>query len=229
MFVLREQLAAGHARILQHGVRLRDEFLPAVTLGIGRISDKDPIVGRIFIGGDVELAVKELGAGSDFERRAFRLEILQIHLRLCPAFANINQQPTVIFGESDLGNILRIAAFAEDERILGGITSDLVVENLDVVDLFSVRDLTFFRMASVVESGAILHPSHAGEAGAIDSIRQHLASRALNDMERALFRSAGGRSIGHVLTVFSRKPPVERNGAVGGHFVHVNEHSVVVV
>src|SRR5260370_31727475 len=95
------------------------------------------------------------------------MEILQIHLCLRPAFTNINQQPAIVLGESDIRNVLRIAAFAEDERILGRIASDLVVENLDVIDLFSVRDLAFFRMAGVVDSGAVLHPCGAGEPGGI--------------------------------------------------------------
>jgi len=58
VFVLRQQLAAGHARILQHGICLRDEFLPAFALGVGRVGDKDPIVGRVFVGCDVGLPSK---------------------------------------------------------------------------------------------------------------------------------------------------------------------------
>ena len=62
MLVLRQQLAAGHAHALQHGVRLRDKFLPVLALGVGRIGNKNAIVGRIFVGGDVEFACKKIGA-----------------------------------------------------------------------------------------------------------------------------------------------------------------------
>ena len=48
-------------------------------------------------------------------------------------------------------------------------------------------------------------------------------------MERALFRSAGRGSIGDVLAVFGREPPVQRNRAVAGHRVHVNQHAVATV
>ena len=34
VFVLREQLAASHARALQHGIGLRDDFLPVLALGL---------------------------------------------------------------------------------------------------------------------------------------------------------------------------------------------------
>ncbi len=192
-------------------------------------------MGSIFVRGDVESALKEFRAikkilaGSNFHRRIFRLEILQIHFRLRPAFANINQQPAVIFGESDVRNVLRIAAFAEDERVLRGIATDLVVENLDVVDLFALRDLAFLGMAGVVEAGTVLHPGHAGEAGTVDRIRQYLAGRAFDDMECALLRSAGRRSIGHVFAVFGREPPVQCNRTVGGHFIHVDQYAIVAV
>ncbi len=113
VLILCQQLAAGHACQLQHCVRLRDEFLPVFPLSVGRVGDKDAIVGRIFVAGDIEFAGKEIGAvkeilaGSDFDGRIFRLEILQIHLRHRPTFANINQQPAVVFRESYAGPTLR--------------------------------------------------------------------------------------------------------------------------
>src|ERR1039458_7826097 len=235
VLVLRQELAAGHARLRDAGGRLGDNFLPILALDMGRVGDKNAIVGCVFVGGDVEFAGKEVGAvkkifaGSDLDRRIFRLQIFQIHFRLGPAFANINQQPAVIFGESDVRSVLRIAAFTEYEWILGGIGSELVVENLDVVNLFSIRHLAFLGIASVVEGGAVLHPGHAGEACALDGIGQQFTGRAFDDMERALFRSAGRRPISNVLSVFRRIPPVEGNGPVGRELVDVEEHAVVIV
>ena len=102
VFVLRQQFAAGYARVLEHGVGLRDDFLPVFALGIGGVSYKDAITGRIFVAGDVEFALeyfrslKKLSSGSDFCRRVFRLKIQQIHLRFRPALSNINKEPAVI-------------------------------------------------------------------------------------------------------------------------------------
>jgi len=59
VLVLHQQFAAGDARALQHGVRLRDNFFPVLALGVGRIGDKHAVVGRIFVGGDVEFASKK--------------------------------------------------------------------------------------------------------------------------------------------------------------------------
>src|SRR5258708_14567569 len=125
--------------------------------------------------------------------------MLQIHLRFRPAFANINQQPAVIFGESDVRNVLRIAAFAEDERVLRGIATDLVVENLDVVDLFALRDLAFLGMAGGVEAGTVLHPGHAGEAGPLPRIRPYLSVPAFGAIVCGLLRSAPSIPICDVL------------------------------
>ena len=102
-----------------------------------------------------------------------------------------------------------------------------MIENLDVVNLFTIGHFAFLGMSSVIETGAIFHPSNAGKARAFDGLGQNFAGRSFDEVKRALFRSAGGSAIGHIFSVFSRKPPVERDGSVGGQFVNVNQNLIV--
>src|ERR1039458_5684518 len=123
VLVLRQELAAGHARVLQDGVQLGDNFLPILALGMGRVGDKNAIVGCLFIGGDVEFAGKEVGAvkkiftSRNLERRVLRSEVLQKHFGFRPALSLVDQQPAPVFRKGDIGPPLRVAAFAENQRV----------------------------------------------------------------------------------------------------------------
>ena len=114
-----------------------------------------------------------------------------------------------------------IALVFEDERIFGGIGSELMIENFDVVNLFARGNVAFFRMARVVEAGTVFHPGEAGEAGALDGVGEHAAGRGFDHVERALLGTAGRGAIGDILAVFGGIPPVERDGAVGRQFIDV--------
>src|SRR5436853_155959 len=68
-----------------------------------------------------------------------------------------------------------------------GSLAQRVIENLDVIDLFSRRDLALFRMAGVIETGIVFLPCDAGEARALNGIRQHLPARRLYHAQCTLF------------------------------------------
>jgi hypothetical protein len=192
-------------------------------------------VRSIFVGGDVELAlekiaaIEEVFAGSDFEERVLGVEILQIHFCLGPALLHGNEKPAVVLRESDVRNILGIALVFEDERVLSWIGSELMVESFDVVNLFSSGDVALFRMPRVVEGGTVFHPGQASEAGAVNGIGQDAAGGGFDQMERALFGTAGRGAVGDVFAVFGGVPPVESDGAVGGQFIDVEQNAVFAI
>ena len=57
LLVLREELAAEDGRALQYGVALRDDFLPVLAFVLPASATKTRIARRVFVGGDVDLAV----------------------------------------------------------------------------------------------------------------------------------------------------------------------------
>ena len=57
-------------------------------------------------------------------------------------------------------------------------------------------------------------------------VRQQLAGGGLDHVQRAVFRAAGRGAVGHILAIVGREPPVERDGAVGGHLVGVHQRAV---
>ena len=103
MFVLRKQFSTKHRYPLQNRLRLRDQLFPVLALRIGRVRHKHPIVRRILISSDVQLAVQKIAAvekffaGGDLDRRRARFQILKIHLALAPTLEDGNQQPAIVF------------------------------------------------------------------------------------------------------------------------------------
>ena len=59
-----------------------------------------------------------------------------------------------------------------------------------------------------------------------DFVRQQLAGGRLNDVQGAVFGAAGRGAVSDVLAIVRREPPVERDGAVGGHLVGVHQPPV---
>jgi len=233
VLVLQKKFAAGYARVLKNSISFGDQLLPVFALGIGCIGNKDAVVRRIFVGRDVELVLKEVGlvekvlAGGDFNGRILRLAIEQVHLGLSPSLFDSDQKPTVVFGKLDRWNILRVAAFTEDEGVFGRIVADLVKEDFGVVNLFAFRYIALFWMARVVKAGIVFKPSEAAEASAFDDIGQSLIGRSLEDVERALLASVGRGAVGDILPVVGDVPPIERNRSVGGERVRVEQDTVL--
>ena len=81
VFVLSEQLAAKDAHALEHGLTLRNNFLPVCPLRTGCVSHKHMVVRSVFVSGDIELSLQHIAAvekvlgGGHFHRCCPSLQI----------------------------------------------------------------------------------------------------------------------------------------------------------
>ena len=101
-----------------------------------------------------------------------------------------------------------------------------MVEHAAMVVFLSARNVSLVGIARVVEAGIVRLPRDAGGAGLLDGVRQQLARGGLDNVQRALLRSAGGGPVGNVLAVVRSLPPVQRDGAVGGQGIDVHQSAV---
>ena len=60
LFILRNQIAVNDADVLQDCVGLRNELVPHVTLGSGRVRLEHAVAWRIFVAEDVDVAIENL-------------------------------------------------------------------------------------------------------------------------------------------------------------------------
>src|SRR5438128_10955421 len=126
---------------------------------------------RILVRQDVKFpfenfaVIKEVLAAGDLDRRLSCLQVLQIHFALRPSLENRDEQPTVIIvRQLNLRDILRLAAFAKNQRISRSVAAQGVIENLDVIDLFAGTHIAFFRMSTAIAPVTIFLPGATAEA-----------------------------------------------------------------
>src|SRR5258708_28208339 len=235
MLVLSEQFAAPDGGAVQNGVGLRDEFLPAFAVVVSGVGDEDTVAGCVFVGGDEDLsvvdggAVEEILAGGEACGRRAGFQVHQVELGLGPTFGDGDQQQWAVVGEVLAGSVFGIAAFVEDERIAGGISTEFVIKEVAVVHVLAGCDVSLVGIAGVVEAGVVVLPGNAGGAGALDGVGQKVAGLGLDDVQRGHLRSAGRGAVGEILSGFAGLVPIEGNGAVGGELVGVNQDAGLAV
>ncbi len=126
--VLRDDLSVHDSGALQNAVRRGNDFLPVGAGGIGRVHHEQAEVRRVFVGGDVKLALENLAgvleilAAGEFDRRRAGFQVLQIKLVLARgAFVRSQQQPAIIVvGQLRDQYLFLLAALAPDQRIFFG-------------------------------------------------------------------------------------------------------------
>src|SRR5258708_18633426 len=235
MLVLSEQFAAPDGGAVQDGVGGGEGSFQAFAVVVTRLGDEDTVAGSVFVGGDEDLSVVDgaaieeiLAAGEACGRRA-GFQVHQVEFGLGPTFGDGDQEPTAVVGEIHAGPIFGVAAFAEDQRIAGGISSEFVIKDVAVVHLLAGCDVSLVGIAGVVEAGVVVLPGNAGGAGALDGVGQKVAGLGLDDVQRGHLRSAGRGAVGEILSGFAGLVPIEGNGAVGGELVGVNQDAVLAV
>lgn len=196
---------------------------------------EDAIARRVFVGQDVELAfvglgeVEELFAGGDAQRRLVVVQVFDEELILRPALLDHDAEPAAVLGDGDVGPVLRIAAGAEDERVVCRIAAERMIEDVPVVHLLTGRDFARLGIARVVEAAVVGLPGNAGCPRASDGVGQQLARRGLDDLQRAHLGATLRRSVGDILAVVRNVPPVESDRAVLGKLVDVEQRHVGAV
>src|SRR5579863_4111026 len=241
LLVLREKFSAVYCGTLKHSISLRDQFLPVLAIVVPRVGDEEAIARGVFIRRDVEFAVVDLAAvekifaRSDTRGRSAGFQVHQIKLGLGPALFDGDEQPVAVVGELHIGPVFGVAAFAENRWVfifgmgVAGVVGDLVIEDVAVVHFLAGGDVSFFRIAGVVEAGVVEPPGDAGGAGALDGVGKNSAGFGFDDVQRAHLGTAGRQAIGDVLSVFAGLVPVERDGAIGGEQVGVKQDAVGTV
>ncbi len=156
---MRGNLAVQNGSALKYSIRLRNDFLPVLPLRICGIHHERMKSRRILVRQNIKVpfenfaVIKEVLAAGDLDRRSSPLHVLQIHFTLRPPLENRDEQPAIIIVcQLNLRDVLCLAAFPKNQRIFGRIAAQRVIENFDVIDLFSGRHVALFRMAAVVET-----------------------------------------------------------------------------
>ena len=229
LFILRKQLAAEDGRALQHGVRLRDQFLPCLAIIIPRVGDKHAVARRVLICRDVEFAVinfstvQKILSCSDPRRRRTSFHVHQKQFRLGPSLGNADQQPVPIVRKMNARPVFRVAPFAKNQLVVVvRIIPQRVIVNVPVVHLLPLRHIPFFRIPRVIKARIIELPCDRRSPCALNGVGQHGAGLGLNDVQRAHLRPTRRSSVSHILPVLAGLKPIEGNRPVSRKRVGIN-------
>ena len=235
LLVAGEELSANDRYVRQHGVGLRDDLAPVLVRRRVDRRLEDAIARAVFVGQQIKLAivnlrvVQEVFAAGDAQWRCIRLQVLDVDLVLRPALFDHDGEPAAVIRDGDIGPVLRGHSFAEDQRILRGIAAKRVIEHVPVVHLLPGSNFARLGIAGVIETAIITFPGQAGGTRTLDDVGQQLVRGGFDDPQRTDFGSSRGGSVGNVLPVVRRYPPIERDGAVLGKRVHIDQNFIVAV
>src|SRR6266496_3307821 len=186
----------------------------------------------VLVRGDKNLAVVDLPAIeevlslSDAYGFFVALQIRDVKLRFCPALLYADEKPSAIVRKVHSRPIFSSQVLSKNKRIVCGIAPERVTENPAVINFFTFWYVTFLRIAGVEESRVVQLPGNAGGASAFNGVWQCLACRSVEDVQRAYLGPAWRSSIGDILAIVRRGPPIERESSVRCEFVHVEQHAI---
>ena len=177
-------------------VALGNDLFPLGPFRIAAGHFEYTIARRVFVGGEIKLSIKNLAtiekilATGDGEEFAVGIgSILQVKLALGPAFSHFHQQPFAIIGEINVGPVLRVESFAEDERVLEAVcifhAAQLMKEDMTVIQFLPGRHVAGARIAGVIEAGTVGQPGQAGATRPFNTLRQQFPGSGLYDFQGA--------------------------------------------
>ena len=217
---------------LQQHVRVLGQYLLGRRRHKADIQPEQMVVGRPFVGVEVEHVVPDLGHGifvvepfeDDTERLAHTCALVH-QLRTGRSFRNAYEEvfariaviETVVIAE-------RVKRVGIDDFVFGLRRTQPVVVNL--LELVLARKLGTFRrllVTAVIEPLGIGRPVRTGELHPADDIVEHPARGDLLDEYLHPVGTRPGDTVGHIFPVFRKSNAVEGGGPVGRQGIGVEK------
>ena len=218
---------AGQGDVLQHGLGFGHDLPPALARGVLEVHGQHPPVGGVPVGLQVERVPRQvreearLEVVDDRDHGAAPLQVLEVDLALGPgrAVEDDDLQVAPVLGQPRADDLLLAVALAEDQRVLGGIGPQAVLEDARALG----------RLARVVE-GALVGGEGNAAVAALGQRLAHLLARVdVEQLDRHFVLAALAHAVHDAGAVVRDVEQVDGGPMVGGQGVRVEQDLVRAV
>src|SRR5215813_13395563 len=230
-----DEMVADQAHAFERFGRLRHKLFPARAIRIARVNRNDAASRGVQVGAEPEdraIVADEVVRGFEFVDQFDDLGVRRLKVFKKNSVSRISSLPDIddqiapVFGDLAAESPFLLVFALVDQNVFGLRRAEAVVEELlIVVRVFELSLLVRLVVAAIEKSFAVRRPRRAGELHPFNRIGEVIPSLDLASLPFLPIRTGGRKPISQVFAVLADRVARQRDRAVSGKFVRIEQHA----